>query len=93
MPLPPTTAIPKGSVVLVTGANGFLGSAVADYFLQNGFKVRGAVRNLEKSNWVKTFFDKRYPGAFEIVQITDMAADGAYDQAAKGIFFPSVASK
>jgi nucleoside-diphosphate-sugar epimerase len=34
-------AIPKGSLVLVTGANGHIGSRVADQLREAGYHVRG----------------------------------------------------
>lgn len=43
--------------VLVTGATGFIGSFVAEYFLNNGFSVRCTVRKTSNLRWVK---DKNY---------------------------------
>ncbi|KAI0110933.1 aldehyde reductase [Nemania sp. FL0031] len=79
-------AIPKGSTVLVTGANGFIGSNIADQFLKLGYKVRGATRDPAKHAWVPKLFESKYgPGNFEFVVISDMAVDGAFDAAAKGV--------
>jgi nucleoside-diphosphate-sugar epimerase len=80
-----TSAIPEGSVVLITAANGYVGSAISDYFLQKGLKVRGAVRSIERSAWVQAYFDERYPGQYELVQVPEMTTDGAYDEAVKGV--------
>jgi nucleoside-diphosphate-sugar epimerase len=78
-------AVPKGSTVLVTGVNGFLGSHVADQFLRNGYKVRGTVRDTEKSAWVQEAFARQYgAGQFELVAVPAMEANGAFDQAVKG---------
>jgi nucleoside-diphosphate-sugar epimerase len=78
-------AIPKGSTVLVTAANGFIGSHIADQFLHHGFKVRGTVRNVDKNAWLTSTFDKKYgSGRFELWNISDMAAEGAFDDAVKG---------
>ncbi|KAH0423425.1 hypothetical protein CcaCcLH18_12207 [Colletotrichum camelliae] len=78
-------AVPKGSTVLVTGANGLLGSHVAKQFLEYGYKVRGTVRSPEKVAWLPAAFDKQYgQGNFELVQVSDMAAEGAFDEATKG---------
>ncbi|KAJ7654079.1 NAD-P-binding protein [Mycena polygramma] len=55
-----STTIEKGSLVLVTGANGFIASHVV--------------------------FDKKYgAGRFECVSVPDMVADGAFDEAVKGV--------
>lgn len=78
-------AIPKGSTVLVTGANGFIGSNIVDQFLKLGYNVRGTTRNVEKNAWMNKLFDSKYgPGRFEFSSVPDMKADGAYDEAVKG---------
>lgn len=81
------TTIPKGSWILVTGANGFVASHVVKEFLQRGYKVRGTVRDVEKYSWLvqdlfKTDADKQH---FEIVQVPDLAAPHAFDEAVKGV--------
>jgi nucleoside-diphosphate-sugar epimerase len=78
-------AIPKGSTVLVTGVNGFMASHVANQFVQHGYKVRGTVRNPEKSAWLNVYFDKTYgKGHLELYSVTDMTIENAYDEAVKG---------
>ncbi|KAI9163923.1 Aldehyde reductase 2 [Paramyrothecium foliicola] len=84
MPATTDTAIPKGSLVLVTGVNGLVGSFIADYFLQNGYKVRGTARSTAKAAWVQNRFDKQYPGNFEVAEVPVMTEEGAFDEAAKG---------
>lgn len=77
--------IPKGSAVVVTGVNGFIGSHVADQFLQFGFKVRGTVRDTAKNIWVSNLFERKYgKDSFELVSVPDMTVDGAFDEAVKG---------
>lgn len=79
------SAIPQGSTVLVTGVNGFLGSHIADQFLQRGFKVRGTVRDASRNAWLETLFAKEYDATrFELWQIPDMSISGSLDGAAKG---------
>ncbi|KAI0437785.1 hypothetical protein F4803DRAFT_537266 [Xylaria telfairii] len=79
-------AIPKGSTVLVTGANGFIGSNIADQLLKLGYKVRGTTRSPAKNAWVTKLFDSKYGlGNFEFVTVTDMAVDGAFNEAVKGV--------
>ena len=78
-------AVPQGSLVLVTGVNGFIASHIADQFLRYGYKVRGTTRNTEKNAWLSAFFSKKYgPGSFELVSVPDMVAPGAFDDAVKG---------
>lgn len=79
------SAIPQGSTVLVTSANGYTGSHVADQLLLAGFKVRGTTRDASKAKWTQELFDKKYgTGKYESIVVPDMNADGAYDEAAKG---------
>ncbi|KAF7175191.1 hypothetical protein CNMCM7691_006595 [Aspergillus felis] len=78
--------VPKGSMMLITGVNGFIGSHIADQFLKFGYKVRGTTRNLDKNAWISTLFNKKYgPGNFELVAVPDMAAQGAFVEAVKGV--------
>ncbi|KAK7716924.1 hypothetical protein SLS64_002467 [Diaporthe eres] len=78
-------AVPKGSTVLVTGANGLLGSHIADQFLEYGYKVRGTVRDTEKNAWLQALFDKKYgKGSFELFKVADLTSEGAFDEAVKG---------
>lgn len=85
--------IPKGSTVLITGVNGFIGSHIADQFLTFGYKVRGTTRDAKRGVWTQNFFNKKYgPGNFELVTVADITADGAYDEATKGVMTPRIKS-
>ena len=82
-------ALPKDSLVLVTGANGFLGSHISDQILQAGYRVRGTSRDASKTKWITELFDGKYgPGRFEAVVVKDMASEDAFDEACKGIDTP-----
>jgi nucleoside-diphosphate-sugar epimerase len=82
-----SSVIPKGSTVLVTGVNGYIASHVADKLLAAGFKVRGTVRSLHKADWVFERFDTLYgKGRFSCVEVPDMVADGAFDEAVKDMY-------
>ncbi|KAF4981760.1 hypothetical protein FZEAL_2482 [Fusarium zealandicum] len=77
-------AVPKGSTVLVTGANGLLGSHIAQQFLEYGYRVRGTVRDPEKNSWLVDAFDRSYgKGQFELIQVSDMTAESAFYEAVK----------
>ncbi|KAK3290218.1 putative aldehyde reductase 2 [Chaetomium fimeti] len=82
-----TTSIPARSWVLVTGASGFLASHVCLQFLKRGFKVRGTVRDPTQSSWLLEGRFKPYAdiGAIELVSVPHLGADGAYDEAIKGV--------
>lgn len=78
------TAVPRDSLILVTGANSFLGLHIVDQLLQHGYRVRGAVRNAEKAVWTAKLFRDRYgAGRFTTAVIPDMAALHAYDIAVR----------
>jgi nucleoside-diphosphate-sugar epimerase len=81
------TTIPRGSWVLVTGANEFVASHIAREFLQRGYKLRGTVRDLEKSSWLVQDVFKSYAdnGDFELVFVPNLAARDAFDDAVKGM--------
>ncbi|KAF2102727.1 NAD(P)-binding protein [Rhizodiscina lignyota] len=78
-------AIPQGSWVLVTGVNGYIGSHVADQVLAAGYKVRGSVRNAEKAKWLLDLFAPYGRDNFDLVQISDLTAEGAFDEATKDV--------
>jgi len=80
-----TPAIPKGSLVLITGINGYVGSHVADQFLEAGYRVRGTTRDLKKAAGLKQLWERKY-GAdkLELVVVKDISHEGAFDEAVKG---------
>ncbi|SCV39390.1 related to NADPH-dependent aldehyde reductase [Fusarium fujikuroi] len=81
------TAIPRGSWVLVTGANCYTGSHVVIELLKQDFKVRGTVRDLSYSKWllehpaVKPHVDE---GKVELV-VANTSKPGDFDEAVKGV--------
>ncbi|KAL8793879.1 MAG: hypothetical protein Q9195_003498 [Heterodermia aff. obscurata] len=88
--MPPNLGAPPvlepGSLVLVTGANGFLASHVVDQLILAGYRVRGTVRSASRTGWLKELFDKRHgAGKFEIAVVEDMAKPEAYDEACIGV--------
>ncbi|KAH7308568.1 putative aldehyde reductase 2 [Stachybotrys elegans] len=86
-------AIPANSVVVVIGANGFMAVETCEKLLQAGYRVRGTVRDVERhSAWMHALFDEKWPGMFDLVQVTDFEADQAFDEAfkgASGVIYPS----
>ncbi len=78
-------AIRPGSLVVVSGANGFIASHIVDQLLQAGFVVRGTVRDASKADWLKDYVASSYDSSkFEIAVVPDMSAEGAFDKAARG---------
>jgi len=73
-------------IVLVTGINGYIGSHVADQFLVAGHDVRGTARTIEKGQVIKeALTEKHGESRVEILAVPNIAADGAFDQAVKGV--------
>ncbi|KAG6353785.1 hypothetical protein INS49_005265 [Diaporthe citri] len=78
-------AIPYGSLIVVSGVNGFIGSHVADQTLAAGFRVRGTTRSLRRNAWVWEYFKNKYGSeVFELLEVPDVTIDGAFDSALKG---------
>lgn len=67
--------------VLVTGANGYLASAVVQHFLEHGYKVRGTVRSLSKADVVKAALVPKYASSLTFVEVADMTKEGVYEEA------------
>jgi uncharacterized protein YbjT (DUF2867 family) len=63
-------ALPPGSRILVTGANGYIATHVVDLLLKRGYRVRGQVR--QPRPWLDEFFQGRYGGLFEPVVLPDL---------------------
>jgi nucleoside-diphosphate-sugar epimerase len=76
-------AIPKGSTVVITGANGYIASHVADILVGLGYLVRGTVRS--EKPWLDQLFEEKYgKGKFHTVVLPDLAAEGVYKDVIKG---------
>lgn len=63
---------------------GYIGSWVAEEALVLGYKVRGAVRSVEKAAWLQEHFDKKYPGQYSQVELVDVSDVPAFKKAIKG---------
>jgi nucleoside-diphosphate-sugar epimerase len=79
------TAVPKGGVVAVTGAAGFVGGWVVDVLLERGYRVRACVRDVDDGARVGFLTAK---GAFASGRLTLHAADldnaGCFDDIFRG---------
>ncbi|KAL2815047.1 NAD(P)-binding protein [Aspergillus cavernicola] len=69
--------IPPGSLILVTGVNGYIASHTVDILLSLGYKVRGTVRAAKP--WLDKYFDDKYgKGRFESVIVTALDDPAAW---------------
>ncbi|KAK8087544.1 hypothetical protein PG997_002505 [Apiospora hydei] len=75
------TAIPPGSLVLITGITSYVASWVAKDLLERGYRVRGVVRNLSQAAWLTqdVFPSFATAATFDLVEIPDLAAPNAFD--------------
>jgi nucleoside-diphosphate-sugar epimerase len=81
----PTVVIKPDATIFVTGVNGLIGSYVAEQLLVRGYNVRGAVRSIGKTKWLKEYFDgKAFDSKFELVEVPDMTVEGCYDDLLEG---------
>lgn len=72
------------TLVLVTGANGFIASHIIDQLLEKGFKVRGTVR--APKPWLNAFFDLKHgKGRFETLVVTDLGDAQQLENAMQGV--------
>ncbi|KAJ7615949.1 D-lactaldehyde dehydrogenase [Roridomyces roridus] len=70
--------------VLVSGTNGYVAVWVVRKLLESGFSVRGTVRSADKGQHLTELF-KSYGDKFELIVVPDIAAEGAFDEAVKGV--------
>ncbi|KZT19607.1 NAD(P)-binding protein [Neolentinus lepideus HHB14362 ss-1] len=76
--------VQPGSLILVTGATGFIGSWVTKTLLEKGYAVRAAARTSEKGGYLRDLF-KDHADKFEIVVVPDISKPHAYDEALEGV--------
>ncbi|RMD39702.1 hypothetical protein DV735_g5437, partial [Chaetothyriales sp. CBS 134920] len=79
--------LPKGSLILVTGATSFVGSHVVNEALALGYRVRGTVRSEEKAGYLKdtVFASAAKAGTFETAIVTDLTDAHGFDAAVRGV--------
>ena len=70
----------SSKTVLVTGGNGYLGSAVVCHFLEHGYKVHTTVRSLAKADNLKAALFPKYSSSLSFFVVQDMTQDGAYEE-------------
>jgi nucleoside-diphosphate-sugar epimerase len=73
-------------LVLVTGANGFIAARTVEAFLNAGYSVRGTVRSKSSAAGLLAALPEAVSsGKFELVEVPDITASGAFDEAVKGV--------
>ncbi|KAF4621469.1 hypothetical protein D9613_001222 [Agrocybe pediades] len=69
--------------VLVTGANGYIALWVVKILLEQGYRVRGAVRSEEKGKKLLDTFKSYGSEQLEYAVVKDITQDGAFDEAVR----------
>ncbi|KAK4049955.1 hypothetical protein OIV83_003779 [Microbotryomycetes sp. JL201] len=78
-------AAAKNSMILLTGASGYLAAHVGRQLLQAGHKVRGTVRSKAKGEYLQKLYADEGLNEFEYVIVEDVEPEGAFDEAVKGV--------
>ena len=72
--------------ILITGANGYIGSWAVKTALERGYSVRAVVRAESKSLPLRELFGKHVEeGKLEFKYVEDLTKDGAYDEVVKDV--------
>ncbi|KAG6358980.1 hypothetical protein INS49_012500 [Diaporthe citri] len=74
--------LPRGSLILVTGASGYMASNLIVEALDAGYRIRGTARSASKAQKTKQIFNS--PN-YDAVAVPEMQAPGAFDLAVKGV--------
>ncbi|OLN81367.1 Aldehyde reductase 2-like protein 7, partial [Colletotrichum chlorophyti] len=78
------TALPKGSLILITGTNGYIGSHIANTLLELGLRVRGTVRS--DKPWLSEYFNNKFgEGAYEQVVLPHFEDEEALGKVLDGV--------
>mgnify|MGYP000897094827 CR=1 FL=1 len=77
------------SLVLVTGASGFIASYIVRDLLARGYRVRGTVRSVAPEREKDLAHLRALPGAAERLELVaaDLSKEGAFDTAVRGARF------
>ncbi|KAF2002177.1 NAD(P)-binding protein [Amniculicola lignicola CBS 123094] len=78
--------LPVGSLIFLTGANGYIATHVVDQLLTFGYAVRGSVRSKSGSAWMTSLYETRHPKSrLELVEVPDITKPGCYDALLSGV--------
>ena len=80
----------NGKVILVSGINGFIGAHVGLQVLEAGYSLRGTSRSAHSAEPLLKGAYKDYADRVELASVPDMTADGAFDEAVKGMYIPNI---
>lgn len=79
-----TGSITNSSRILVTGANGYIGTHITKVLLQAGYSVKAAVRSMASSEAIIRSHPE-YEDRLSFAIVPDITISGAYDEAVKDV--------
>jgi nucleoside-diphosphate-sugar epimerase len=72
-------------IVLVSGINGYIATHIGLQLLQKGYRVRGTSRSSVAKDHLLSGAFSGYGSQYEHVEVKDIVAQGAFDEAVKGV--------
>lgn len=79
------TKKPSSQTVLVTGASGFIGMQCVAQLLDQGYQVRGTLRNLSREAHLRQIFEQNIDDSNQLeFVIADLLEDEGWDHAVRG---------
>lgn len=75
----------NGKTALITGINGYIASTLGFFLLQQGYNVRGTIRDASKARPLLNGPYAVFGDRFELITIPDMSTEGCLDQAVVGV--------
>ncbi|KIM31973.1 hypothetical protein M408DRAFT_241598 [Serendipita vermifera MAFF 305830] len=80
------SALTAPANILLTGATGFVGNHILRRLIETSFSVKAAVRSDSKAKFLTSFFQSYVDsGKLTFVNVPDITAPGAFDEAVKGV--------
>lgn len=72
-------------VILITGINGYIATHIGLQFLRKGYTVRGTSRSIAARDHLLSGAFKGYESNYQHVQVPDITAKGAFDEAVRAV--------
>lgn len=76
----------NGKTVLITGIGGYIAGVLGHLVLTKGYHVRGTTRKAASLEPLLKGAYAPYADRVKIYEVPNMTVDGAFDEAAKGMF-------
>ena len=84
--MPTPTTDHADLTVLVTGINGYIATHIALQLLHKGYRVRGTSRSASARSHLLSGVFKGFEAQYEHYEVPDIVAEGAFDEAVRGVY-------